>query len=339
MKHFFIFCSGASRELIKRCPTERSKYTGIGGTVFFTGIFAMLSSAYALYTIFDSFLIALFFSFVWGAMIFNLDRFIVSGLKKTGNIWKELLFASPRFILAIILAIVISKPLELKIFEKEINRKLDEKKTALLLSTKNAVRFTFTETAELNKRKEDLKKEVREKELFRDKLQKEYDAERFGVKTNQSTGLAGIGTNAKKKEQQLDEAQKDFSETQSRNNKKLDELDNRLHDVENSIQKEITAQKVSIDKYDGFAARIDALAALSTESSSISIAVLFITFLFIIIEICPVMVKLMSARGPYDDLLEAHEQSFISYRKEKVEKLNRRTEKRLQMYARQNEYI
>ena len=51
---FFWHCSGADMELLKKCPTESSKYVGIGATIFFTGLFAALSGAYALYTVFDS---------------------------------------------------------------------------------------------------------------------------------------------------------------------------------------------------------------------------------------------------------------------------------------------
>jgi hypothetical protein len=45
--------------------------------------------------------------------------------------------------------------------------------------------------------------------------------------------------------------------------------------------------------------------------------------LFIAIETAPVFVKLISARGPYDDLLEAHEHAYIIFRKEQIEKRER----------------
>jgi len=92
--------------------------------VFFTGVLAFFSSAYALFTIFDSYLAATLFGLVWGAMIFNLDRYIVSSMKSKGSVWKDFGVAFPRLVLAVLLALVISKPLELKIFEKEINSEL-----------------------------------------------------------------------------------------------------------------------------------------------------------------------------------------------------------------------
>jgi uncharacterized PurR-regulated membrane protein YhhQ (DUF165 family) len=56
-----------------------------------------------------------------GSTNFNLDRFIVSTIRKRETKASEFLQATPRIILAIIIAIVISKPLEIKNFEKEIN--------------------------------------------------------------------------------------------------------------------------------------------------------------------------------------------------------------------------
>jgi hypothetical protein len=79
---FFIFSSGAVTSVLKRCPTDYAKYQGIGATVFFTGVFSALSAGYALFTVFNSFIISAVFAVLWGMMIFNLDRYIVSGMRK-----------------------------------------------------------------------------------------------------------------------------------------------------------------------------------------------------------------------------------------------------------------
>jgi hypothetical protein len=57
-------------------------------------------------------------------MIFNLDRYIVLSMKSFGKWWRDWLVALPRIALAVLLALVISKPLEMKIFEKEIKAEL-----------------------------------------------------------------------------------------------------------------------------------------------------------------------------------------------------------------------
>ena len=124
IKHFFWLCSGVHIPMLKKCEVESSKYAGIGATIFFTGIFAALAASYALYTVFDNAWIASLSGLVWGLMIFNLDRYIVSSMRKERNSWREFRTALPRIVLAVLISIVIAKPLEMKIFDKEIQSEL-----------------------------------------------------------------------------------------------------------------------------------------------------------------------------------------------------------------------
>src|SRR5476651_2052470 len=125
---FFWFCSGAHVETLKKYPIEHNKYVGIGATIFFTALFASLSCGYAMYFVFSgsSFAVgfAILFGLLWGTAIFNMDRYIVSSINKQGSTNQQILQASPRILLAIMIGIVISRPLELKIFDKEIRQKL-----------------------------------------------------------------------------------------------------------------------------------------------------------------------------------------------------------------------
>ena len=90
---FFWICSGANRHILRQCPTEYSKYFGIGGTIFFTAAMATLSGGYAFYTIFQNQWISIAFGIFWGLLIFNLDRFIVNTMYSDGKYtisWGEL---------------------------------------------------------------------------------------------------------------------------------------------------------------------------------------------------------------------------------------------------------
>jgi hypothetical protein len=120
-----------------RCPTyDRVKYGGIGGVVLATGILAMLSGSYAFYAVFSpkvanalvaapvdapTVIKACVAGFVWALIIFNLDRFIVSS---TGDgdgtdkiTWREFQGAVPRLVMAVIIGLSLSAPLEVKIRE------------------------------------------------------------------------------------------------------------------------------------------------------------------------------------------------------------------------------
>jgi hypothetical protein len=152
IRDFFWFCSGATRSVLKRSPIDSEKYAGIGATVFFTGLFASLSAGYALFTVFNNLLIASIAGLLWGLMIFNLDRYIVSSMVKRDRFWPEFKLLLPRLALAILLALVISKPLELKIFEREINRQLDIKKSEEIISTRESIRKGLPEMEQLENR-------------------------------------------------------------------------------------------------------------------------------------------------------------------------------------------
>lgn len=124
INHFFWWCAGANIEVLEESPTDQAKYFGVGGTIVFTALMASFAGGYAFFTAFKSVLPSMFFGAFWGLLIFNLDRYIVSTIgrgdgtqKITLQEWK---LAAPRLVMAILLGFVISTPLELKIFETEI---------------------------------------------------------------------------------------------------------------------------------------------------------------------------------------------------------------------------
>ncbi|MFN8364793.1 MAG: DUF4407 domain-containing protein [Cloacibacterium normanense] len=81
-----MMCSGSNLHIYKKSPSEWNKYAaGIGGIVLFTAVFATLSASYAMFTVFEEVWISAGFGILWGLMIFNLDRYIVSSIKKTGS--------------------------------------------------------------------------------------------------------------------------------------------------------------------------------------------------------------------------------------------------------------
>lgn len=329
---FFWFCSGANFSILKRTPTESNKYIGIGATVFFTGVLAAIAAGYALFTVFENIWPALFFGLLWGMMIFNLDRFIVSSMRKKESGWSEWKLAIPRLILAVLLALVISKPLELKMFEREINRKLDEKKTEFIATSKLNLAKGFPEIQALEVQKDSLKSELAKSESFRDQVQKEYDAERFGEKTTGTSGIVGLGSNAKKKELQLDAAQLALEELRKRNQIRIDTLDAQIRDFTTLRQLEFEKQQAGIDGFDGLAARMDALDLLTKESAAMALANVFIMLLFIAIETAPIFVKLISPRGPYDDLLELAEDKVKLFKGEKWVKAKGESEARVSYF-------
>ena len=180
---------------------------------------AFIAASYALYTVFDNLFAAVGFGLVWGLLIFNLDRYIVSTIKKTGNVIDELIQASPRIILAVIIAVVISKPLELKIFEKEINQVLLEQKNEFTLANKEQIAQQYTPTVEsLTNNINTLQNQIDAKETEVNNYYNTYIAEAEG---REGTLLLGKGPVYKEKREKHDAELAALQELKETNNAKI----------------------------------------------------------------------------------------------------------------------
>jgi len=321
---FFWFCSGAHVGTLKKYPIEHNKYVGIGATIFFTALFASLSGGYAMYFVFSgsAFAVgfAILFGLIWGTAIFNLDRYIVSSIDKQGTTNQQILQASPRILLAIMIGIVISRPLELKIFDKEIRQKL---KTAYLKGQHRKIdtlQKTYTQkyAMELQKNNE-LKKEKDSLETDINRSRYQLNQEVFGDKTNQTSGIVGYGTYAKQKQTVLQEKEERLK-TVMDDQGKMDQYlgDRKDYEGLNTMRLFNDHQLDSLANVAGFSDRNWALGQLSynengTRDLDTYLAESFISFLFILFECLPVFVKLMSPKGPYDVAISKLSEADIHY--------------------------
>lgn len=319
---FFWFCSGTHVGTLKNCPTEHNKYVGIGATIFFTALFASLSGGYAMYFVFSgspaAVLFAIFFGLIWGLAIFNMDRYIVSSISKSGTTNQQILQATPRILLAIMIGLVISRPLELKIFDKEIRQKL---KTSYLNGQRSKIdtlnkTFANKYNSELGKTS-DLKLE--KDSLERDIKQSRYilNQEVFGDKTNQTSGITGFGTYAKQKESLVLQKEKRLEALRAELGN-MGNFFNRRKELDGLADQRMFSgwQLDSLSNVAGFADRNWALGQLTFREDGKRdldnyLAITFIGFLFILFECLPVFVKLMSNKGPYDFALQNIEDSAI----------------------------
>jgi len=297
LKQFFITCSGADKTIIYSCSNgEQNKYAGIGATVFFTALLAWIASSYALYTVFDNVYTAAFFGFIWGLLIFNLDRFIVSTIRKRNSFGQEFLQATPRIILAVIIAVVISKPLEIKIFEKEINTVLLKEKNAMAIANKKQVADFYKGDIDKNKTQTDsLKAEINKKEKEVNDLYATYITEAEGTK---GTLKMGKGPVYAEKRIKHDAAVAELETLRKANNAKITENEKHGKTLQADLDKKVTDTQPVIDGFDGLMARINALNKLPFLPS------LFIMLLFLAIETSPIIAKLLSPKGEYDFKLE-----------------------------------
>lgn len=328
LKQFFLFCSGVDQNILKECPTDENKYMGIGATVFFTGVLAFFSSAYALFTVFDSWIAAILFGVVWGLMIFNLDRYIVSSMKSKRGFFGNLGMALPRLALAILLALVISKPLELKIFEKEINAELLVMEQEKYKEQEDRIQERYTpQITAYEVEIQRLQTEIDTKTQARDEKALAALQEADGSGGSQ---IRNMGPIYRAKKIEADKAQVELDQTIAVNQPQIQEKTSAITELKDKVQEEITA--LERGAFGGLAARTEALARLGAQSEAIYWASLFIMLLFVAVETAPILVKLISPRSPYDHLIAEHEQQFELAAKETMdvrrsEVLNRIREK------------
>ncbi|MEH6535007.1 MAG: DUF4407 domain-containing protein [Psychroserpens sp.] len=311
LKKFFIICSGADTDILENCGLgEQNKYAGIGATVFFTAVMAFIASSYALYTVFDNYFTAIAFGFIWALLIFNLDRFIVSTIKKRNNIIDEIIQASPRLILAVIIAVVISKPLELKIFEKEINQVLLEQKNDLTLANQNQIADQFTPNVEaLESDIATFQSQIVTKETEVNALYDVYITEAEGTA---GTQLLGKGPVYKEKRDKHDAALAELQLLKTSNKAKIEATEIQIAQLKIDYDTQVATTQPIIDGFDGLMARVNALGELPWLPS------LFILLLFLAIETSPIFAKLISPRGEYDYKLEDAETAVKTWVEQKV---------------------
>lgn len=294
---FFWWCSGANQDVLMDCPqSEHNKYVGIGATVFFTGVLAMLSGGYALFSVFKSTYTAAAFGIVWGLVIFNLDRFIVSTIRKDELFWNEFKLVLPRLILAVILGIVIAKPLELKIFEKEIAQKVAEQQREFAIQTQRKTEQQFNPVMDsIRKEIDSYKNEISKVATSKDSLYAAFIGEAEGTR---GTNKLGKGPVFKEKKQQYDKVEQEWKTLQAKYQPLIDEREQQILKSKSMRDTAVANAQPTINNYDGLMARLDGLSKLPQTPS------LFIMLLFICIETAPVLSKLFSAKGPYDEKLK-----------------------------------
>ena len=306
MVRFFWECAGASEDILRECPySERVKYASIGGLVLGTAILAWISSTFALWSVFAKTGLvgqfsALLAGVLWGLFIFNLDRFVVSSTGKgdgTSTIsLPEFINALPRLAMALVIGIAVSTPLELQIFKPEIDAKIDQFASEQRQQIEAELTREFTDIPKLETELNRLETQVVES---REQLRKADDQVAGEVAGRIGSGKPGDGPSTREARILAQKRKEALSADSSA-------LRDRGGVLRDSIGKlmvvRITAKQArerTVSAFDGLAMRLRAgheVAGAWTEW--------MLRLLFILVEVAPVLFKLMIAKGPYDYLSE-----------------------------------
>ena len=315
----FWKAAGADRYILERSTySDQIKYTCMGGIVVATGVMAAIAGGYAFYTIFEpkgealdklrtsvspdlikdkidmtTAIISCLFGLIWGAIIFNIDRFIVTSTGKGDGTEaitsQEIKSALPRIIMGTIIALTISKPVEIRMFKSEIDRRLQQVQDSVELVNVKLAENTFkknTEEARANLKPMDVQIATFQKRwVFLDSMV-----------TYENTHGGCHGKCEENKRERIDVINR-INEI-----KKSDDYVRNKSIIEKYNEEfDKTKAKAKTDKLalDGLLLRIQ----LAHEVSGFWIS-FFITLLFLAIELTPIFFKLMLIKGPYDYIEE-----------------------------------
>ncbi|CAM4043170.1 DUF4407 domain-containing protein [Flavobacterium sinopsychrotolerans] len=304
---FLWKCAGGDRYLLERATySDQIKYMCLGGIVFATGALAGIAGGYAFYTIFEprgsaienpidtqTVFTAIFFGIIWGLMILNIDRFIVTSTGKGDGTeaitMGELKSALPRILMGMIIAMTISKPVEIRMFKTEIDIKLREKQIEQQTIYIDKVNANFNEEIK-NKDKELIKfdKDLGLKIGRHAELEKQYIEE---------ARIITVGPRALAVKEQMDAVGKEISDI--KNNPEYSRIKKEKKIIEDRREKALADTEKVANGLDGLLERIK----IAHEVAGFWIS-LFITLLFMAIELTPIFFKLMLTKTTYDYLAE-----------------------------------
>lgn len=400
---------------------EVNKFTAVGATVVLTAVLATLSGGYAFNFVFDNVFLSLIFGVFWGIVIYNLDRYIVMSLRKgksqkLSEIVKEtdpvkkrsmiydkistffntLFMASPRIVIALVIALSVSKPLELRLFNNTIERELGKIKTHNISEFETKFQAEIDELNEkiilLNEKESEEKESVYSKNpIYQTKLKtrerNEVEIQNINTTTKANEKIIAKNKYLKTEYKNVTKyypdgtpyivrepykywAKNRTARAKEAENKKLRKRRAELYKEQSTIKQELSEiEKEFKGAVDGIAAnykaskkplleqiehknnsyssdliewkskvsastdllsRLEALGNITAKRnvdgsrSSAYWASLLITLLFISLETAPVIVKLLTKRGPYDELLDRLDYECFIHQQEAISTLNSR---------------
>lgn len=312
---FLWSCAGGDLYLLERATySDQVKYMCLGGIVLATGLMASLAGGYAFYTIFSpktsdvlgeiknvngihevpvdpaTALLSILFGIIWGLIIFNIDRFIVAATGKgdgTEKITKdEFMGAIPRILMGSIIALTISKPVEIRMFKSEIDVELQNEQMIKEKEFRTKVDEEYS--VEIGKVEKEIG--IKEKEI-QDKIQRHKDLEKQYV---EEARIVTVGPRALAVKAQMESVEREIN-----NFKKSPEYVNLLNKKEKLENERVEKLKNSYKVASGLDGLLERIKIAHKISGNISI---FITLLFLAIELTPVFFKLMLVKSPYDYL-------------------------------------
>ncbi|SHL72193.1 protein of unknown function [Chitinophaga jiangningensis] len=312
---FLWWLAAADSSILKECRTEKERYRIIGIAVFVTWMFATIAWGYFFSTIVNDDLIILALALFFGFAILSIDRTLIAAMTRSnGNTkWLPVIF---RLVLAITIGLFISQPVVLMLFKKDITAQLEISKQDKIDAYKaSLVKQNASQLTTLTRDLEKLNKQLSQKE-----------ADTKGYKDGYLAETDGTGGSGRIGEQAVARAKKSAWLSSE---EELATLRKQLAPDQEALQSQLanmrTADSLKVLAYtetltDGFLAQTEALHELTASHPPLQQRYRLIVFIITLIEIMPLLSKLLMPRGEYDERLAAATQEAVTASQMEVEK-------------------
>jgi hypothetical protein len=336
--------AGVDEGLLEEVPTDRFRYTRLGGVIVGTATIATLSMWLGLTEITGRSEVLLApVAVVWGLFIGNLDAWIVASLH--GTRWRQQAWVvMPRLVLAVIFGFLIAEPLVLRAFAPAIERNVRDTRQAELLSFETRLKTcnpasgapapaggcdgaqlvltTPSPTAvvrqikDLDGQRNNLEHAITKSGNTLATLERTARLECNGSPGQGLSGEFGVGVNCNR-----DREQADHFEATSRSDQQAEQLlkvKSQLRDLterlksatqryERALSSAILQRVIgrkSNQRSIGLLERLAALGRLVAKNGDLAFAEWFLRMLFVTIDCLPMIVKVTSGTTAYDRILD-----------------------------------
>lgn len=312
MKKLLLFLSKTDIDIYNECPkSAKNTQLAFGLFVLLTGILAFCSGTYAILNMFTDFdwetkkvsfsnsgyMFAPILGAFYALMIIAIDREVVAAKNKTT--------AFSRLLLAIVIGVIVAVPIELKLLEGKIEKKLIEN---YKLENKDESDKMRQGTNELKSKRNRLQNAIDNYQKEIDRWSEIMEQEVTGKVAAGRTNKAGEGPAYREAKRNMDLNIENKKEAQIRYNEFMNnEYKTDMTEIENTFKNQQIVQQFDLlSKFQALHEVIEDDKTGSTWWMSWGIRVLFVLF-----EIIPSLIKLMTSSSEYDALLEARRRMNI----------------------------
>jgi len=297
-----ILCqiAGSNISVLEHCPEDVPKHATLGLLIVFVGILAGGSMAFALSIMGIQGDFILPTAFFWGSGIFLIDRFIVSSYRKTPSMMTNIGQSIPRILMAAIIGFTLSIPLELRLFQGDIETTLSSmKEVAKIKFEKDRLVQLESLRSGLVQDKERVSADIKSRNDQINSLREIYVSAWSRAKSE---------IQSPRDRKRLGQEAYDAQNAYNQNKRESLPLIVKLEKQRDSLNHEISKVKLDNEQFvfeEGLLQRLAALDKLSASSTEVTWSKWAIRLLILFLEITPVLAKVLTPTSGYDIILQA----------------------------------